>query len=151
MRCPYCGNLTHKVIDTREANDGEAIRRRRECLQCHRRFTTYETVESIPYYVIKRNGQREIFSRQKVLAGLLKACEKRQVPLRELEKIVEEVEQKLMDKKDREIRTEEIGAHVMDRLKSLDQVAYVRFASVYRRFEAIDNFIEEVKLLLKSS
>ncbi len=149
MKCPYCGFLNDHVIDSRESKDHSTIRRRRECLQCHHRFTTYESVENIPYFVIKRNGEREIFDRQKIMSGLLKATHKRKVSAEALDKIVEEVERLLHSQDGRELSTEVIGQKVMEELKNLDRVAYVRFASVYRRFEDIDEFVEEVKNLLE--
>jgi transcriptional repressor NrdR len=150
MKCPFCGNLGDKVVDSRETKDGEAIRRRRECLKCHRRFTSYERIEEIPYMVIKKDGRRENFDRQKILKGLLKACEKRPVKVNELEKIVDEVETMLHQGSEREIKTERIGAHIMNRLKNLDKVAYVRFASVYRQFKDVSEFLGELKGLLES-
>ncbi len=150
MKCPFCGNLGDKVVDSRETKDGEAIRRRRECLKCHRRFTSYERSEEIPYMVIKKDGRRENFDRQKILNGLLKACEKRPVKVNDLEKIVDEIEAMLHQGSEREIKTERIGAHIMNRLKNLDKVAYVRFASVYRQFKDVSEFLGELKGLLES-
>jgi transcriptional repressor NrdR len=150
MKCPFCGNLGDKVVDSRETKDGEAIRRRRECLKCHRRFTSYERIEEIPYMVIKKDGRRENFDRQKILKGLLKACEKRPIKVIELEKIVDEIEAMLHQGSEREIKTERIGAHIMNRLKNLDKVAYVRFASVYRQFKDVSEFLGELKGLLES-
>ena len=149
MRCPFCSENRDRVVDSRESREGDTIRRRRECLSCGRRFTSYEQIDDIPYMVVKHDGTREEFSRKKLLNGLLKACEKRPVPLRKLEAIVDEAESILHDREDREITTTEIGAFVMERLKELDQVAYVRFASVYRRFEDIDAFMDVVKNLLQ--
>ena len=148
MRCPYCGQSESKVIDSRPADEGNSIRRRRECLSCQKRFTTYETVESLPIIVVKKDGSRESFDRQKVLGGMIRACEKRPVPLAELEKISEEIEQDLQNSMEREVSTEIIGEKVMDRLRSVDQVAYVRFASVYRQFKDIDTFMAELNKLL---
>jgi len=148
MRCPFCSENHDRVVDSRESRDGATIRRRRECLSCGRRFTSYEQIEDIPYMVVKHDGSREEFSRKKLLGGLLKACEKRPIPLRQLESIVDQAESMLNEREDREISTREIGAFVMERLKELDQVAYVRFASVYRRFEDIDSFMDVVKSLL---
>ena len=148
MRCPYCGQSESKVIDSRPADEGNSIRRRRECLSCQKRFTTYETVESLPIIVVKKDGSRESFDRQKVLGGMIRACEKRPVPLAELEKIAEEIEQDLQNSMEREISTEDIGEKVMDRLRTVDQVAYVRFASVYRQFKDIDTFMTELNKLL---
>jgi transcriptional repressor NrdR len=149
MRCPFCSENRDRVVDSRESRDGATIRRRRECLNCGRRFTSYEQIEGIPYMVVKHDGTREEFSRKKLLGGLLKACEKRPVPLKRLEAIVDEAESTLNDREDREISTQEIGAFVMERLRELDQVAYVRFASVYRRFEDIDAFRDVVTSLLQ--
>jgi transcriptional repressor NrdR len=149
MRCPFCSENHDRVVDSRESRDGATIRRRRECLSCGRRFTSYEQIEDIPYMVVKHDGTREEFSRKKLLGGLLKACEKRPIALRQLEGIVDQAESMLNEREDREIPTTEIGAFVMERLKELDQVAYVRFASVYRRFEDIDAFLDVVKSLLQ--
>ena len=148
MRCPFCGYSESKVIDSRPADEGSSIRRRRECLSCAKRFTTYETVESLPMVVVKKDGSRQSFDRRKVLGGMIRACEKRPVPLAELEKIAEEIEQDLQNSMEREISTEIIGERVMDRLRSVDQVAYVRFASVYRQFKDIDTFMVELNKLL---
>jgi transcriptional repressor NrdR len=149
MRCPFCSENRDRVVDSRESRDSATIRRRRECLSCGRRFTSYEQIEDIPYMVVKHDGTREEFSRKKLLGGLLKACEKRPIPLKRLEAIVDEAESRLNEREDREMSTTEIGAFVMDRLRELDQVAYVRFASVYRRFEDIDAFMDVVKSLLQ--
>ncbi len=149
MKCPYCGFLNDHVIDSREGKDHITIRRRRECLSCHHRFTTYESIENIPYFVIKKNGEREIFDRNKIMVGLLKATHKRKIKAEDLDKIVEEVESVLHSQDTRELATEKIGEIVMQELKKLDRIAYVRFASVYRRFEDIDEFIKEVKNLLE--
>ena len=148
MRCPYCGYSESKVIDSRPADEGSSIRRRRECLSCSKRFTTYETVESLPMVVVKKDGSRQSFDRSKVLGGMIRACEKRPVPLAELEKIAEEIEQDLQNSMEREISTEASGEKVMDRLRAVDQVAYVRFASVYRQFKDIDTFMAELNKLL---
>lgn len=148
MRCPFCGHSEDKVVDSREVSAGNSIRRRRECLSCHRRFTTYETIETVPYRVVKKDERREKFDREKLLTGLLKACEKRPVATAALQAIVEEVEGILHNSPDREITTTEIGNLVMERLRVLDQVAYVRFASVYRQFGDISEFLEEVRHLL---
>ena len=139
MKCPYCGHPESKVIDSRPADENASIRRRRECLSCAKRFTTYETVESLPMVVIDR---------QKVLRGMIRACEKRPVPLAELERIADEIEQELQNSMEREIRTEDVGEKVMDRLRKVDQVAYVRFASVYRQFKDLDTFMAELNKLL---
>ena len=148
MKCPYCGHPESKVIDSRPADENASIRRRRECLSCARRFTTYETVESLPIVVIKKDGSRQSFDRQKVLRGMIRACEKRPVALAELERIADEIEQELQNSMEREIRTEVIGEKVMERLRKVDQVAYVRFASVYRQFKDINTFMSELNKLL---
>ena len=148
MKCPYCGYRESKVIDSRPADENSSIRRRRECLSCGKRFTTYETVESLPMVVVKKDGSRQSFDRRKVLGGMIRACEKRPVPLAELEKIAEEIEQDLQNSMEREISTEAIGEKVMERLRNVDQVAYVRFASVYRQFKDIDTFMTELNKLL---
>ncbi len=149
MKCPYCAHLGDKVVDSRESKEGEVIRRRRECLGCGRRFTSYERIDEIPYMVVKKDGRRERFERQKLVAGLLKACEKRPVRVSALEDVADNVEAALQDKPEREMSTEEIGAHVMQALRQLDKVAYVRFASVYRNFRDIDEFKHELNDLLK--
>ena len=148
MKCPFCGYGESKVIDSRPAEEGTSIRRRRECLSCGKRFTTYETVESLPMVVVKKDGSRQSFDRQKVLGGMIRACEKRPVPLAELEKIAEEIEQDLQSGLEREISTVIIGEMVMSRLKDVDEVAYVRFASVYRSFKDINTFMDELAKLL---
>ena len=148
MRCQYCGYLDSKVIDSRPADENASIRRRRECLSCAKRFTTYETVESIPLVVVKKDGSRQSFDRRKVLGGMLRACEKRPVPLAELERISAEIEQDLQNSMEREINSTFIGEKVMERLRDVDQVAYVRFASVYRQFKDIDTFMAELTKLL---
>ena len=142
MKCPYCGYQESKVVDSRHSDDGLSIRRRRECLQCQKRFTTYETVESLPIVVIKRDSSRQQFDRNKILNGMLRACEKRPVALAELEKATDEIEQAIQNSLDREISTEKIGELVMERLKPLDEVAYVRFASVYENFNEAKDFRE---------
>lgn len=149
MRCPFCDFAESKVIDSRESKNGLSIRRRRECLSCARRFTTYEKIEEIPYMVVKKDGQRQRFDSQKLLQGLLKACEKRPVPVSKLEEIVDDVEAKLQDRPEKEIEAAEIGQFVMKRLKDLDKVAYVRFASVYREFKDVLEFKKELEVLLK--
>jgi transcriptional repressor NrdR len=148
MKCPYCGHLGDKVVDSRESKEGEVIRRRRECLECAKRFTSYERIDEIPYMVVKKDGSRERFERQKLIAGLLKACEKRPVSVAALEGIADQVEQRLQERPEKEISTEEIGAFVMQELRRLDKVAYVRFASVYRHFRDIGEFMTELKDLL---
>jgi transcriptional repressor NrdR len=150
MKCPYCGHLGDKVVDSRESKEGEAIRRRRECLECGRRFTSYERIDEIPYMVVKKDGRRERFERQKLVAGLLKACEKRPVRIPALEAIADRIEAVLQDKSEREISTEAIGAQVMAELKHLDKVAFVRFASVYRNFRDLDEFKDELNALLRN-
>ena len=148
MKCPFCGYSESKVIDSRPAEEGASIRRRRECLSCGKRFTTYETVESLPMVVMKKDGSRQSFDRGKVLGGMIRACEKRPVPLARLEKVAAEIEQELQNAMEREISTEVIGERVMENLRNIDQVAYVRFASVYRQFKDIDSFMEELTKLL---
>ena len=149
MRCPFCGFEESKVIDSRPAEDGEKIRRRRECLECAKRFTTYEMIESLPIIVIKKDRSREVFDRNKLLNGVLRACEKRPVSLPTLEKLIDEIEAKIQNSLDREVQSEKIGELVMDKLKSIDEVAYVRFASVYRQFKDINTFMDELNKLLK--
>ena len=151
MRCPYCTHPEDRVVDSRELAEGSQVRRRRECLECGRRFTTYERVEEVPALVIKRDGRREPYDRRKVLGGLVRACEKRPVTSRELEEMADNVDSALNRKDDREIRSEEIGRILMQRLRELDQVAYVRFASVYRRFEDIEQFLVELKRLRRKA
>lgn len=149
MSCPFCGNLQDKVVDSRESKEGNSIRRRRQCLSCEKRFTTYERIDEVPYLVVKKDGRREKFDRQKVLSGLLKACEKRPVPMSKLSEVVNEVEAKVTDSPDREISTTEIGELVMDSLRDLDKIAYVRFASVYRDFQDEQAFFNELKALMR--
>ncbi len=149
MKCPFCGGNHDRVVDSRESRGGEIIRRRRECLACGRRFTSYEQIEDIRYMVIKEDGSRQEFDRKKLLTGLLKACEKRPVPYKRLEEIVDAAERQLYEREEREITTREIGAFVVERLKELDQVAYVRFASVYRRFEDVEAFMDVLTSLLE--
>jgi len=148
MKCPFCSHLEDKVVDSREGRDGVVIRRRRECLGCSRRFTSYERIDEIPFMVVKKDGKREPFDRNKVLAGLGRACEKRPVSPAALEAVADEVEQMLQESSEREIPTQTIGEVVIERLKDLDKVAYVRFASVYRQFEDVDQFMKELKGLL---
>jgi transcriptional repressor NrdR len=150
MRCPFCGHIEDKVVDSREAKDGDAIRRRRECLECGRRFTSYERIDEIPYMVVKKDGKRESFERNKILAGLMRACEKRPISMGQLETIVEEIEKAVQDSSDRELATTEIGKIIMRRLKALDKVAYVRFASVYLEFEDVSAFMTELKDLVRA-
>ena len=149
MRCPYCTHPESKVVDSRPADEGTSIRRRRECLECHKRFTTYETVESLPLVVIKKDASRQTFDKTKLLNGMLRACEKRPVSLAELDRIANEIEQSLQNEMDREIPTARIGELVMDRLRGVDEVAYVRFASVYRQFKDINTFMSELTKLLE--
>jgi transcriptional repressor NrdR len=150
VKCPYCGHLGDKVVDSRESREGEVIRRRRECLECGRRFTSYERIDEIPYMVVKKDGSRERFERQKLIAGMLKACEKRPVSVSALESVADRIETTLQDRPDREMSTAEIGEAVMQELKLLDKVAYVRFASVYRHFRDIGEFMTELKDLLNA-
>jgi transcriptional repressor NrdR len=149
MLCPFCAHPEDKVIDSRESKEGNLIRRRRECLACQRRFTTYERIEEIPYMVIKKDGRREKFERQKILGGLLKACEKRPIAMPKLSEIVDEVEGQMIQAADRELPSTEIGEIVMRRLKELDKIAYVRFASVYREFQDEDAFFNEIRRLIQ--
>ena len=148
MKCPFCCCEESKVIDSRPTDEGERIRRRRECLNCQKRFTTYEIIESLPLIVIKRDKTREIFDREKLLNGLLRACQKRPVSVDTLENLVDEIEASLQNSLEREVTSEKIGAMVMDRLKDIDEVSYVRFASVYRQFKDINTFMEELTKLL---
>ena len=149
MKCPFCAFLESKVIDSRPTDEGERIRRRRECLSCSKRFTTYETVESLPMVVIKRDNSRQSFDRNKVLNGMLRACEKRPVAMADLELAADEIEQSIQNSLDREVSTARIGELVMERLKPLDEVAYVRFASVYRQFKDINSFMRELNKILE--
>ena len=148
MKCPFCGSLGDKVVDSRESKEGEVIRRRRECQDCGRRFTSYERIDEIPYMVVKKDGSRERFDRQKVTTGMLKACEKRPVSVAAVEAIADRVETILQERSEKEIPTDEVGAFVMQELKRLDKVAYVRFASVYRHFRDIGEFMTELRDLL---
>jgi transcriptional repressor NrdR len=148
MKCPYCSHLGDKVVDSRESKEGEVIRRRRECLECGKRFTSYERIDEIPYMVVKKDGSRERFERQKLIAGLLKACEKRPVSVATLEGLADRVEANLQERPEKEMATVDIGQFVMEELKRLDKVAYVRFASVYRHFRDINEFANELKELL---
>jgi transcriptional repressor NrdR len=147
MRCPFCGSIEDRVIDSREGKEGQVIRRRRECLKCHRRFTSYERIEEIPYMVRKKGNLREPFDRAKVLSGLMKACEKRPVSAQQLQELVDQVEQKLTLTEDRELSSEEIGRFLMAELKKIDKVAYVRFASVYLDFKDVRDFADHVESL----
>lgn len=150
MKCPYCAYEESKVIDSRSADDGERIRRRRECLKCGKRFTTHEIVETVPIMVIKRDKTREPFNREKLYSGLLRACEKRPVPIERVELIVSSIESSIQNSLDREVTSEKIGEFAMEHLKSIDEVAYVRFASVYRQFKDINTFMQELTNLLNS-
>lgn len=150
MRCPFCGHLEDKVVDSREAKDGDAIRRRRECLECGRRFTSYERIDEIPYMVVKKDGRRETFDRGKILSGLMRACEKRPISMAQLEGIVDDAEKEVQESLDRELSTSEVGKVIMRRLKAIDKVAYVRFASVYLEFEDVSAFMNELKALVSS-
>jgi len=149
MNCPFCGHREDKVIDSRESKEGAIIRRRRECLGCVRRFTTYERIDEIPYMVIKKDGRREKFDRQKVMNGLLRACEKRPISMSKLADIIDIVESKLAETPDRELSTTEVGEMLMDRLVTLDKIAYVRFASVYRDFQDVEAFLKELKDMMR--
>jgi len=149
MRCPFCTSAESKVIDSRESKKGISIRRRRECLACKRRFTTYEKIEEVPYMVVKKDGSRQPFDSQKLLRGLMKACEKRPIQISQLEEIIEEIESKLQERPEKEMEASEIGEFVMEKLKALDKVAYVRFASVYREFKDVADFKMELETLLK--
>lgn len=150
MKCPFCGHLEDRVVDSREAKIGDTIRRRRECVKCERRFTTYERIDEIPYMLVKKDGRREKYDRQKILAGLLKACEKRPVSMSKLEQIINETEAFVAESPDRERKSAEVGQLVMNRLRKLDKVAYVRFASVYLDFKDVREFMGELKDLLKA-
>ncbi|HOM02864.1 MAG TPA: transcriptional regulator NrdR [Acetivibrio sp.] len=148
MKCPYCGFIEDKVIDSRPTDEGSAIRRRRECSKCQKRFTTYEKVESLPIMVIKKDKSRQVFDREKLLNGILRACEKRPVSITQLEKLVEDIESQICNSLQREVTSKDIGEMVMAKLKNLDEVAYVRFASVYRQFKDINTFMDELRKLL---
>ena len=149
MRCPFCGDQESKVVDSRHSEDGQSIRRRRECLVCQRRFTTYEVVESLPIIVVKRDGTHQSFDRNKILNSMVRACDKRKVDLEDLERITTEIEQAIQNSLDREVSTDKLGEMVMARLKPLDEVAYIRFASVYRRFQDVGGFIQEINQFLE--
>lgn len=149
MKCPFCAYEESRVIDSRPTDEGERIRRRRECLKCQKRFTTYEIIENLPVIVIKKDNSREVFNRDKVLGGLMRACEKRPVSIDMLEHIIDDIEANLQNSLDREVTSEKIGELVMDKLKEVDEVAYVRFASVYRQFKDIDTFMSELNKLIK--
>src|ERR1700685_738954 len=149
MTCPFCGHLEDKVVDSRESREGDAIRRRRQCLACEKRFTTYERIDEVPYMVIKKDGRREKFDRQKVLTGLLKSAEKRPISMGKLSDLVNQVEARVTDSPDREISTTEIGEFLMDSLRAVDKIAYVRFASVYRDFQDEQAFLNELRSLTR--
>ncbi len=149
MMCPFCGHMEDRVIDSRESREGDSVRRRRQCVACEKRFTTYERIDEVPYMVIKKDGRREKFDRQKVLGGLLKACEKRPISMARLSEMVNLVESRVTDSPDREITTTEIGEHLMEGLRGLDKIAYVRFASVYRNFQDEQEFLNELRDLTR--
>ena len=149
MKCPFCGDQESKVVDSRHSEDGMSIRRRRECLACQRRFTTYEIVESLPIIVVKRDGSRQNFDRNKILNSMIRAFDKRRVDVKDLDRITTEIEQTIQNTLEREITTDKIGEMVMERLKPLDEVAYIRFASVYRRFQDVNSFMREISTLLE--
>lgn len=149
MKCPFCAHEESKVIDSRPTDEGERIRRRRECLKCGKRFTTYEIIESLPIIVIKRDKSREVFDRQKLMTGMLRACEKRPVSIETLDRAIDEIEALIQNSLDREVKSEKIGELVMEKLKEIDEVAYVRFASVYRQFKDISTFMAELNKLLE--
>jgi transcriptional repressor NrdR len=150
MLCPFCGHLEDKVVDSRESKEGDSIRRRRECLNCGRRFTSYERIDEIPYMVVKKDGRREPYDRNKILGGLRRACEKRPISVSQLESIADQIERVVQDSNDREVPTTDVGKIIMRRLKALDKVAYVRFASVYLEFEDVSEFMSELKNLVQS-
>ena len=149
MKCPFCGDQESKVVDSRHSEDGLSIRRRRECLNCQRRFTTYEIVESLPIIVVKRDGSRQAFDRNKILTSMVRAFDKRQVETTELDRITTEIEQAIQNSLEREVSTDRIGEMVMERIKPLDEVAYIRFASVYRRFQDVRSFVHEINTILE--
>ena len=150
MKCPFCGHIEDKVIDSRSSNEDKSVRRRRECIKCKKRFTTYEYIEEIPLMVIKKDGRRESFDRNKIISGILKACEKRPVSMERVEAVVDKVEKELQKSFDKEVKAQVVGELVMDHLHKLDEVAYVRFASVYRQFKDINHFMKELKDLLSN-
>jgi transcriptional repressor NrdR len=150
VKCPFCAHIEDKVVDSRESKEGDVIRRRRECLSCSRRFTSYERIDQIPHLVVKKDGRRERFDREKVMAGLLRACEKRPVAVKALEQVVDKIEAMVQESPDREVPAAEIGEQLMERLKELDKVAFVRFASVYRDFKDVDQFMATLKGLLEA-
>lgn len=148
MKCPYCDYFESKVVDSRPTDEGQAIRRRRECINCQKRFTTYEKIEEIPIIVVKKDGNRQVFNRNKLLNGIIKACEKRPVSMTVIEKTVEDIEKNLSNSLEKEVKSEEIGEMIMEKLKNIDEVAYVRFASVYRQFKDVNSFMDELKKIL---
>lgn len=150
MKCPFCGHMEDRVVDSRESREGDVIRRRRECEKCQRRFTSYERVDEIPYMVVKKDGRREPFDRDKVMTGVLKACEKRPIPMAKIEAVVNAVEKYVQESRERERSTEKVGEMIMRRLKELDKVAYVRFASVYLDFKDVSEFMSELRTLVRS-
>jgi transcriptional repressor NrdR len=150
MKCPFCGHIEDRVVDSRESREGDVIRRRRECLKCERRFTSYERIDEIPYMVVKKDGRREPFDRDKVMAGVRKACEKRPIPMAKIEALVTAVEKYVQESRERERSTDKVGEMIMRRLKELDKVAYVRFASVYLEFKDVSEFMSELKTLVRS-
>jgi transcriptional repressor NrdR len=150
MKCPFCGHIEDRVVDSRESREGDVIRRRRECMKCERRFTSYERIDEIPYMVVKKDGRREPFDREKILSGVMKACEKRPIPTAKIEALVNSVEKYVQESRERERSTEKIGEVIMRRLKELDKVAYVRFASVYLEFKDVSEFMSELKSLVRS-
>ncbi|NLA84517.1 MAG: transcriptional regulator NrdR [Clostridiales bacterium] len=150
MRCPFCSYMDSRVLDSRPTEEGYSIRRRRECIKCEKRFTTYEKIEYMPLLVVKKDGRREEFDSNKILSGMLRACEKRPIPIQDLEEIVRDIEKQLYNSLEREVTSQQIGEMVMERLRVLDEVAYVRFASVYRQFKDINTFMEELNKLLKN-
>jgi transcriptional repressor NrdR len=149
MKCPFCGDQESKVVDSRHSDDGNSIRRRRECMACQRRFTTYEIVESLPIIVVKRDGTRQSFDRNKILNAMVRAFDKRKVEMSDLERITTEIEQTIQNTLEREVSTDKIGEMVMERIKSIDEVAYIRFASVYRRFQDVGSFVQEINQFLE--
>ena len=149
MRCPFCGDFESKVVDSRRSEEGDSIRRRRECIACQRRFTTYETVESLPIIVVKRDGARQSFDRNTILNSMVRACDKRKIDLADLERIAIEIEQSIQNSLEREVSTDRLGELVMERLKPIDEVAYIRFASVYRSFQDVNSFIQEINQFLE--
>jgi transcriptional repressor NrdR len=150
MRCPFCGHIEDKVVDSRESREGDAIRRRRECLKCGRRFTSYERLEEVPILIVKKDGRREAFDRQKLLRGIMSACQKRPVPLARLEEVAGDIQSRLMELPDREVASRQLGELVMDALKNIDSVAYVRFASIYRDFKDLPDFVKALEGLMTS-